>query len=127
MGRILKTCKFYIFCFVLEINLYFCYYNLRLKSVVFTSTENSFVFNYLEHSVFLSQKSSVSMFTGKTENMEQIPRKQCDGSNHLIHYDMDIVINHNIQRSVNPQFCEKNKKKKGIKLSVSLLKKEEIS
>lgn len=54
------------------------------------------------------------MFTGKTENMEQIPHKQRDGSNHLIHYDMDIVINHNIQRSVNPQFCERNKKKKEL-------------
>lgn len=57
---------------------------------------------------------------GKTE---QIPYKQHDRSNHLIHCHTNIVINHNIQCSINPQFCERDKKE-GIKLSASLLKKE---
>lgn len=64
------------------------------------------------------------MFIGKAEyNTEQISYKQHDRFNHLIHYNTNIVIYHNIQCSINPQFCERDKKK-GIKLSVSLLKKE---
>lgn len=64
------------------------------------------------------------MFTGKPEhNTEHRFYKQHDRSNHRIHYNTNIVINHNIQCSVSPQFCERVKKK-GIKLSVSLLKKE---
>ena len=56
-------------------------------------------------------------------NAEQISYKQRDRSSHLIHYNTNIVINHNIQCSINPQICEKEEKK-GIKLSVSLLKKK---
>ena len=56
-------------------------------------------------------------------NAEQISYKQRDRSSHLIHYNTNIVINHNIQCSINPEICEKEKKK-GIKLSVSLLKKK---
>lgn len=59
----------------------------------------------------------------RERSAEQISYKQHDRSNHQIHYNTNIVINHNIQRSITPQFCEKDKGK-GIKLSASLLKKE---
>jgi hypothetical protein len=56
-------------------------------------------------------------------NTDQIFHEQHGRANHLIHYNTNIVINHNTHCSINPQFCEKDKKK-GIKLSESLLKKE---
>lgn len=108
-----------------SLNLKHRYNNLRTKQAVFTKHIKWILYLTVYSVTFYNENKPALMFTCRIQkyNTCYISYKQHNRSNHPIHYNTNIVINHNIQCSINPQFCEREKKK-GIKLSVSLLKME---